>query len=157
MRYRSWQWKPRKEKNSKPRSLLPRGSVRGELGHAEAIELLKSLGVAGKAAVKHPSTPKKRPSLTEVEVIETYRQIPEDAVEPALAKLNAIDRELIIKKFGHPMTVPALARLRKQSYAKTLPALHRAVKRLQQAASKPRLVAVNGERVGHPFVCEVAA
>ena len=106
---------PRKEKNSKPRSLLPRGSVRGELGHAEAIELLKSLGVAGKAAVKHPSAPKKRPPLTEVEVIETYRQIPEDAVEPALAKLNC--KEVRATK------IPALARFRKRHLRQDAPRL----------------------------------
>jgi len=160
VQYRSWQWKPRKGKaDARPGGYLrPHGSVRGELGHAEAVELLKSLKVAGMAVVKHPASGRKKKSpMTEVEVIEAYRQIPEDAVEPALAKLSAIDRELIIKKFGQPMAIPALARFRQQSYAKTLPALHRAVKRLQEAARKPRLIAINGKRVDRLATCEVAA
>jgi hypothetical protein len=122
--------------NKRPRAMPPKRN------HASNRDLLVSLGLDGNTPLEHAKTSFlrekcwswKKPALTEMEVIEAYKQIPVGAIEPALAKLSAIDQGLIVKKFGQPMTIPALARFRQQSYAKTLPALYRAVKRLQRAA-----------------------
>jgi hypothetical protein len=135
MRYRSWQWRPGNT-NTNPQH-LPRPSVK-----AAHRDLLVSLGLDGGVPLDHAKTAFlrekcwswKKPALAEMEVIEAYKQIPVGAIESALAKLSVIDRSLIVKKFGQPMTTPALARFRQQSYAKTLPAMYRAVKRLQRAA-----------------------
>ncbi|MPZ40384.1 MAG: sigma-70 family RNA polymerase sigma factor [Rhizobiales bacterium] len=129
----------RRAVNTKPRWMPPAGTRT----RAANRELLVSLGIDGSrdlkivkvALVREKCWSYRKPMLTETDVLEVFAAIPPDAVEPALAKLNPNDQALIKLRLREPpMSIPAIARFRETSYAKTLPALYRAVKRLQAAA-----------------------